>query len=151
MMTDSLILPVSGITGRGSSLNPFIVLDEAARFIDFAGLVFGAQEVSRARTTMPDGRLIHAELELGDSLLLLADRLHGWPARPGLFQIWVSDIEAILGRGTDCGTSVITPPTPFYGAVTLARMQDPWGNLWWMYQPARGSPIRFLPGKVGLT
>lgn len=35
---------------------------------------------------------------------------------------------------------MVTPPTPFYGALTLARVEDPWGNLWWLYQPVPGQP-----------
>lgn len=36
------------------------------------------------------------------------------------------------------GAVLVTAPTPFYGALTLARVQDPWGNLWWLYQPVPG-------------
>ena len=126
------------ITGRGSSLNPFLIVDDAAGFIDFATSVFGAAEVAVARTATPSGRLIHAELELGDSSLLLSDTQEGWTARPGLFQLWVSDVAAILEGAAEWGATIVTAPTPFYGSVTLARLEDRWKNLWWLYQPTPG-------------
>lgn len=76
------------ITGRGRSLNPFAILEDAAGFIAFAEHVFDAVEVAQARTPTPAGRLIHAELRVGDSLLLLADPQEGWSTQPGMFQLW---------------------------------------------------------------
>ncbi|TPW74141.1 VOC family protein [Schumannella soli] len=128
------------ITGRGSSLTPFVLLDDAAGFIDFASAVFGAVEVDLARTATPSGLLIHAELRLGDALLLLADRQPGWPSRPGLLQLWVADAADVIARAEPRGATVVTPPTPFYGSLTLARLLDPWGNLWWLYEPVPGQP-----------
>lgn len=127
-------------TGRGRSLNPFVILEDAAGFIAFAERVFDAVEVAEARTPTPAGRLIHAELRVGDSLLLLADRQEGWVTHPGMFQLWVRDVDTVVARALKCGAALVTPPTPFYGSLTLARVNDPWGNLWWLYQPMPGQP-----------
>lgn len=140
MGTDHSVLEGGAITGRGRSLNPFVILEDAAGFIAFAEQVFGAVEVADARTPTPAGMLIHAELRVGDSLLLLADPQEGWGTHPGMFQVWVPDVEVVLNRAVGRGASLVTPPTPFYGSLTLARVQDPWGNLWWLYQPAPGQP-----------
>ncbi|MDQ2852705.1 MAG: hypothetical protein M3Y49_18605 [Actinomycetota bacterium] len=140
-MTQELItLKTDQITGRGGSLNPFLILNDAAGFISFAERVFDAIEVVDARTPTPTGGLIHAELRVGDSLLLLGDVLDGWQPRPGLLQVWVADAETVVNRAVDRGARVVTPATPFYGSVTLARVEDPWGNLWWLYQPVLGQP-----------
>lgn len=138
MTNDAYLLSGEAISGRGATLNPFLILEDAAGFIDFAVSVFGAQEVPEARTPTPEGRLIHAEVHFGDSLLMLSDPQEGWDARPGLFQLWVSDVDAIIERSAALGATVVTPPTPFYGSVTLARVEDPWSNLWWLYQPVPG-------------
>jgi len=137
---DDIILRGAGITGHGQSLNPFLILRDAASFIEFAEHVFGAREVVEARTPTPAGTLIHAELRLGDSLLLLSDPQDGWSPRPGLLQVWVADVRAVVSRAVDLGSALVTPPTPFYGSVTLARVEDPWGNLWWLYEPVPGQP-----------
>ncbi len=140
MSASDLILQGDSITADGRSVNPFLLLRDAAGFIAFAGDVFGAAEDVRVRTPTPDGRLIHAELRMGDSRLLLADSLDGWPTRPGLLQVWVSDAHEVLERAVSRGATIVTPPTPFYGSVTLARLWDPWQNLWWIYQPVPGQP-----------
>lgn len=140
MSKDAIVLAAGQITGRGRSINPFVILKDVAGFVAFAEAVFDADEVIEARTSTPTGELIHAELRVGDSLLLMADPQPGWPGPPGLFQIWVSDIETVVTRAVDRRAVVVTPPTPFYGSLMLARLEDPWGNLWWMYQPAPGQP-----------
>lgn len=140
MTNDQITLQAGVIPGRGRTLNPIVVLTDAAGFMKFAEEVLDAREVTEARTPTPTGKLIHAELRLGDSLLLLADPQEGWRTHPGMFQLWVSDIDLIVKRAVERGAVVVTPPTPFYGSLTLARLEDPWGNFWWMYQPAPGQP-----------
>lgn len=130
--------PAAQPVGTGATLNPFAVVDGAGDLVAFVVDVFGGVEVAAARTAMPDGRLIHAEVTLGSAHLLVADRIDGWPAHPALLQIWVTDVAAVLAAAVARGARVVTPATPFYGETTLGRLADPWGNLWWLYAPAPG-------------
>ena len=139
-MTSDILLSPEAVPYGGAVLNPFVIVDRAARFVDFVVEVFGAAETVEARTPMPDGKLVHAELRLGTVDLMVVDRLDGWPLRPGLLQVWVRDAAEVLARATARGATVVTEPTPFYGETTLARMLDPWGDLWWLYAPAPGQP-----------
>lgn len=138
-MTSSLLAPES-VPAEGAVLNPFVIVDDAAGFVDFVTEIFGVPETVEARTGMPDGKLIHAQVRLGTVDLMVADRLADWPARPGLLQVWVSDLPAVLQRAVDRGATTVTEPTPFYGEITLARMLDRWQNLWWLWTPAPGQP-----------
>ncbi|MFI5897454.1 VOC family protein [Actinoplanes sp. NPDC051513] len=135
-----MLLPVSEVPAGGSVLNPFAIVDDAAGLVTFVAEVFDAEEVVEARTPMPDGKLIHAQLRLGATDLMLADRLDGWPARPALLQVWVRDVGAVLERAAARGATVVTEPTPFYGETTLGRLLDPWQNIWWLWAPAPGQP-----------
>ncbi len=137
-MTSHILATSAAVPDGGAVRNPFVIVDGAARFVDFVAEVFGAAENVAARTPMPDGKLIHAQLRLGNVDLLVADRLDGWPARPGLLQVWVTDAAAVLERAGARGATTVTEPTSFYGERTLARMLDPWQNIWWLYQPAPG-------------
>ena len=119
-------------------MNPFVVVDGAADLIAFVLAVFGGCENTAARTPTPDGKLIHAEVDLGGVKLMIADRLAGWAARPGLLQIWVANVQAVLDAGEARGAKTITPVSTFYGATNLGRMLDPFGNQWWLYAPAPG-------------
>jgi PhnB protein len=123
-----------------ATLNPFVIVDDAAGLMTFVCEVFGVAETAEARTPMPDGRLIHAQVRMGAVDLMMADRLDGWTAHPGLLQVWVRDAGEALDRGTARGATTVTEPVPFYGESTLARMLDPWGNLWWLWSPAPGQP-----------
>ena len=137
-MTSDILLSAEAIPYGGAVLNPFVIVDDAARFVDYVADVFGAPETGEARTPMPDGKLIHAQLRLGTVDLMVADRLDGWPARPALLQVWVNNATAALARAAARGATTVTEPTPFYGETTLARMIDPWQNIWWLYQPTPG-------------
>src|SRR5690349_16232590 len=137
-MTNEILLPQQSVPAAGAVLNPFVIVDDAAGFVAFVADVFGVAETAEARTPMPDGKLIHAQLRLGTVDLMVADRLDGWPARPGLLQVWVRDVAAVLRRAEGRGATTITEPTPFYGESTLGRMLDSWRNIWWLWAPAPG-------------
>ncbi|MEU8817571.1 VOC family protein [Actinoplanes sp. NPDC048796] len=139
-MTTPILLAPGSVPEGGAVLNPFVIVDDAAAFIEFTSEVFGVPETAEARTSMPDGKLIHAQLRLGTVDLMVADRLDGWPPRPGLLQVWVHDAAEVLQRATTLGATTVTEPLPFYGEITLARMLDRWQNLWWLWSPAPGQP-----------
>jgi hypothetical protein len=86
MAKDQITLDADTITGRGNTLNPFIILEGAAGFITFAEEVFDAREVAEARTPTPTGKLIHAELRVGDSLCCLPTRRKAGGRTPACFR-----------------------------------------------------------------
>ena len=137
-MNDDILLPPGSVPGAAAVLNPFVIVDDAAGLITFVSEVFGISETAEARTPMPDGKIIHSELRFGAVDLMVADRLDGWPLRPGLLQVWVRDVAVVLERATTRGATTVTEPTAFYGESTLARMLDPWRNIWWLWAPAPG-------------
>lgn len=149
-MTTQLLDP-SEVPGARAVANPFVLVRDAAGFADFVCAVFGAVEHAEARSPMPDGSLIHAEVALGQVNLMVADPQPGWPVWPGLVQVWVRDLPTVLERATARGSRVVTDPTPFYGETSLARMLDPWGTLWWLHSPAPGQadPVPVWEGGSG--
>ena len=118
-----------------NTVNPFVIVSGAAEFIDFVTAVFDGRESTAFRTPDRDGLLIHAEVVVGDSSILICDRKPDWPFTPAFLQVYVFDSEAVLGRAVARGASVITPVSAFYGGYSLARFRDPWNNLWWLYAP----------------
>lgn len=148
-LTPRLLPATARPGGSGATLNPFVVVDGAADFIDFLVDVLGASEVADARSPLPNGQLIHAEVVLGDAHLLMADRLDGWPSHPGLLQIWVDDVAATLDDAKAAGARIVTPAIPFWAETTVGRMVDPWGNLWWLFSPAPGQPDPLAPWEGG--
>jgi PhnB protein len=115
-----------------STVNPFIITRDADGLINFLKQVFEASERPEARTMDDDGLLLHAELAIGDTTVMLAERKPDWPFTPSLLQVYVADVPATLESARQLGASVVTEPTEFYGD-TFSRVRDSWGNLWWIY------------------
>src|SRR4051812_41443181 len=116
-----------------NAINPFIITQDAFKLIEFLKTVFGAEEDMGSHTIDTDGLLLHAEVTIGNSRVLLADTKPGWPYTPSLLQIYVGDLEATLKKAEELGANIVTQPTDFYGDL-FSRIVDPWNNLWWVYQ-----------------
>ncbi|QRY53101.1 VOC family protein [Mycolicibacterium septicum] len=116
-----------------STINPFIVTRDAAGLIRFLADVFDGVDHPDARTVDDDGLLLHAELQIGGSTVMFAERKPDWPFTPALLQVYVDDVEVVLDRAAAGGAEIITRPTEFYGD-TFSRFLDPWHNLWWVYR-----------------
>lgn len=116
-----------------NTVNAFIMTNDAAALIGFVADVFGAVDVPEARTLDTDGLILHSELLIGDSMITIADRKPGWPFTPAFNRVYVDDVEATLARAEHLGARVITKPTDFFGDM-FSRIQDPQGNLWWVYR-----------------
>nr|WP_042197957.1 VOC family protein [Kibdelosporangium sp. MJ126-NF4] len=133
----SIVRTGSDLPTGERTLNPFAIVDGAADLITFVTEVFDGVERAEAHTPLPSGLLIHAEVTIGDSVLLLGDRQPGWPVIPALLQVYVRDAQQVLDRAVERNAEVITEVTPFYGGEDLARLRDPWGNIWWLYAPSK--------------
>jgi PhnB protein len=118
------------------SLTPYLMYREAARAIDYYKNVFGAKV--RVRMDGPNGRVAHAELEIGDSLLMLADETPQTYAKSpdaaaaptnGL-HLYVEDADAIFDKAVKAGAKVLRPlANQFYGDRS-ASFLDPFGQMW---------------------
>jgi len=111
------------------TVTPFISCTKVGEVIDFLVAAFGAKE--RTRILGSRGRVAHAEVELGDSTILLGEpdpEIKRLKPMPSHHYIFVSNVEASYRRALAAGgTSFSKPIGPRLGAVT-----DPGGNLWWI-------------------
>jgi PhnB protein len=112
------------------SITPYLVVDGAADVIEFLKQAFDARELMRFAA--PAGRIGHAELRIGDSVVMLGDA-HG-EHRPmqAMLHVYVDDADATYQRALSAGaTSVQAPTNQFYGDRS-GGVKDPCGNLWWI-------------------
>ena len=110
------------------SITPSFCVEGAQEFIDFIKLVFDAQD--RLKMEGPGGKIMHAELSIGDSALMVGDAQPQWPAKINSLYVYVDDVDATYARALKAGaTSVRAPENAFYGDRTAA-VQDPFGNSW---------------------
>lgn len=122
-------------TPHYNKVNPFVIIKGGAtKFIDFVEKVFDAEENKQVRTPDIDGTLIHAEVQIGDSMILLADSKEDWPFTPSFLQVYVDNAQETLNKAEKEGAQVITNVCVFYNGLKLARLKDRWGNIWWLYE-----------------
>ena len=137
-MDTPLITPLSRLSGGYGSLNSLAIVKGpggATGFLAFLADVLDAVETPEAHAVDTDGLLIHAEARIGGSCLMVVDSKPGWAFTPAMLQVNVEDPAEVLRRARERGAQVITEVSPFYGS-TLARFQDPWHNIWWLFGPA---------------
>jgi len=109
---------------------PWVITRDTGAFIDFATEAFGAKEI--ARVVNPDGVIGHAELYIGESVVLAFDSRPYWPPTPAFLRIYVDDADAAYGRAVKAGGEPVTPLADLPWGDRAARVRDPQGNLWWV-------------------
>jgi PhnB protein len=115
-------------------LMPYLLVHDAAAAIDFYAEVFGATE--RMRMPMPDGTVAHAALELGDSLLMLADESEEFqgPRRVGGTPVgimtYVADVDAVAEQAVARGATITRPLTDEFYGDRSCTFEDPFGHKW---------------------
>jgi PhnB protein len=115
---------------------PYLVVKGGVQAMEFYKKAFGAIEM--VRMPLPDGRLGHAEIKIGDSMIMFADefpeRGHVSPTTlggsPVGVMLYVTDVDAVIAQAKSAGATEIEPVTDkFYGDRSGA-LKDPFGHLW---------------------
>jgi PhnB protein len=110
------------------TITPYIVVEGAAKFIEFLTQAFDAKV--KERMVRPDGKVAHAEVILGDSILMLGETTAEAKLQSAGIYLYVPDVDATYRRALRAGaTSVAEPADQFYGDRS-ARVRDAWGNFW---------------------
>jgi PhnB protein len=129
-------MAVSAIPEGYPRLSPYLIVDGAGAAIDFYVSVLGATE--RVRMDQPDGKVGHAELQLGDSVLMLADEFPEMDNRgpksvggtPVMMSLYVEDVDAVFKKAIGAGAKERQPvENQFYGDRS-GQFEDPFGHRW---------------------
>jgi PhnB protein len=112
------------------SVTPYLIVEGAAELIDFMREAFAAEQ--RFRMDAPGGSVAHAEVTIGDSVVMVADATGEWPASRSTLHLYVEDCDTVYRRAVDAGaTAVREPRDEFYGDRSGCA-RDPAGNAWWI-------------------
>jgi PhnB protein len=118
-----------------NSVSPYLIVNGAEATIQFLVNAFDAEELRR----FPDdsGKLMHAEVRIDDTVLMLADAVEDWPAMPSHVHIYVPDVDAAYQRALDAGaTSVQEPAQRSDDDDKRGGVKDAGGITWWIAQVA---------------
>lgn len=126
--------PVSPIPAGYHTVTAYLIIDGAARAIEFYKKAFNAEELFRF--PMPDGKLGHAEIRIGDSIVMLADAMEGFRDpqaigdTPVSFMVYVTDVDKTFAQAIAAGGKELRPvQNQFYGDRT-GTLADPFGHVW---------------------
>ncbi len=112
------------------SLTPYLVVQGVAKLIDFLKQAFEAKEVHRM--SRPDGTIMHAEVRIGDSVVMMGEAMGEFKPMPAMIYLYVNDADAVYQRALQAGaTSMMEPADQFYGDRN-GGVKDPCGNQWWI-------------------
>jgi len=112
------------------SVTPYLAVQGVPKLITFLKQAFNAEE--KERLTTPDGRVSHAEVKIGDSIIMMGEPMGESKSMPGMIYLYLEDTDSAYKRALEAGaTSLRAPSDMFYGDRNAA-VTDPVGNQWWI-------------------
>ena len=133
---------VQAIPAGYAGVTPYLISKDAGRALDFYKKAFGATELMRF--PMPDGKIAHAEMKIGEGIFMLADEspaegyrsAHTLGGTPVSMMFYVKDVDAVFARAVAAGAVARRPVKDQFYGLRQGRILDPFGHMW-----SIGSPI----------
>jgi PhnB protein len=121
-----------------SAITPYLCVSGAASAIEFYQQAFGAIEM--VRMAMPDGKIGHAELKIGEGVIMLADEYPDMGFRsprtlggsPVTIHIYVGDVDAVVTQAASIGATVVRPIEDHFYGDRAGQIEDPFGHIWYI-------------------
>ncbi|MFD2329097.1 VOC family protein [Cohnella sp. GCM10020058] len=114
-----------------SSVSPYLVVPDAQRVINFLQEAFGANELRRY--LRPDGSVMHVEVQIEDTIVMLGEATEKWEATVAQLHIYVEDVRGTYQQAVHAGgVSVMEPARRAGDPDRRAGVKDPAGNTWWI-------------------
>ena len=129
-------MPVKPVPEGYHTITPHLIVRDAARAIEFYKQAFGAKD--RGVMKGPDGKVMHAELQIGDSILMLADEMPEFGSRspqsiggsPTGLHIYTDNVDAAFDRAVKAGAQVEMPVMEQFWGDRYGKLKDPFGHSW---------------------
>lgn len=112
-----------------NSASPYLIVDRAAETLEFLRVVFGGVQLQRYENGK--GGVMHAEIRIDDTVLMLADAQPQWPAAPAHVHIYVSDVDDAYRRALEAGATSVQEPVKKQDADKRAGVSAG-GTTWWI-------------------
>jgi PhnB protein len=139
---------VSPIREGFHTVTPYLVIPNAARWLDFVKQAFGAEEHFRAKRPDAENVIMHAEVKIGDSMVEVADGNPEYPPTPSTLLLRVSDPDAVYARAVEAGATVFDAVTDHDYGSRGGTVKDASGNRWHIFTPTPGSNLFAAFGSV---
>jgi uncharacterized glyoxalase superfamily protein PhnB len=113
-----------------STVSPYLIVDGAARTIEFLVRVFDGEELRRFPG--PDGKLLHAEVRIDDTVVMLADGNAEWPPVRANVHVYVDDVDATYRLALEAGAESVQEPVQTDDEDKRGGVRDTGGTTWWI-------------------
>jgi uncharacterized glyoxalase superfamily protein PhnB len=121
---------VKAVPDGYSTVTPWIISSDTAKLMDYVKEAFGAEEI--VRLVGEDGGIGHAEVRIGNAVVMMFDAKPDWPPAPGFLRLYVQDADAVHRQAVAAGGTSVTEVTHLFFGDRVGRVRDPLGNLWWI-------------------
>ncbi len=119
------------------TVTPYLIVSDVPRLLEFLTKAFGATE--RIRLPRPDGSVMHAEVTIGDSIVMMGEPAGILSPMPASIYLRVPDADASYRKALQAGgTSILEPADQPHAGERYGGVKDPCGNLWWPAMPLEG-------------
>jgi PhnB protein len=115
-----------------TTVTPWIISADTPQLIDFLTAAFDGTEL--ARVPNEDGSIGHAEIRIGDAVVMAFDAPPGIDPMPAFIRLFVDDARKGFAKALEAGATEVTKPTLLAFGDRVARVRDPLGNIWWLQQ-----------------
>ena len=113
-----------------TSVSPYLIVDGASATIDFLRRVFAADEIRRFAS--PSGTIMHAEVRIDDTVVMITDGADGWPPVPSHVHVYVRDVDATYRRALEAGATSVQEPIKKEDPDKRGGVKDAGGTTWWI-------------------
>jgi PhnB protein len=120
-------MAVKAIPDGYHTVTPTMVVNGAAKLIDFIKQAFGGEEAFRMPG--PGGQIMHAEMRIGDSVVMMNDPMQQPPVPASLF-LYVTDVDGVYKRAVMAGATSVSEPADMFWGDRMAQVKDQFGNQW---------------------
>lgn len=113
-----------------TSVAPYLIVDGANATIEFLRTVFGAVEIQRFAD--PSGQIMHAEVRIDDTVVMIADSTPLWPSVASHVHVYVRDVDATYKRALETGATSVQEPVKKHDPDKRGGVKDAGGTTWWI-------------------
>jgi PhnB protein len=140
------MMPVKPVPDGFQTVTLYLMVHDGAALIDFAVRAFGAVEMHRM--LRPDGGIMHAQLQIGSSFVMLGDASEQWPAMPTGLYLYVEDADATFTRAIEAGAKPLMPLMDQFWGDRMGGVADPQGNHGWIATHIEDVPEAEMPERA---
>jgi tRNA(adenine34) deaminase len=131
-------MPTSPIPDQHHTVAPYLIVDGAERLINFVTAAFAGEVIEKLLRA--DGRIGHAQVKIGDSILMLSDTTSSMSPITGMIHLYVPDADAVFQKALAAGATTIMPVTDQFYGDRSGGVKDDFGILWWISTHVKDIP-----------